>query len=159
MRNEFSSIYSAPNSIVESEPGSNLIYRIKIILGVGALFSVWYFFQEIRHTYDIIQSGGPNFLDSSLEIVSKALFFLPKILVVYSFVLVLKGANHALKATIIAWMLAALHTVTFYLVRHIEVQDLYEVLRLVIHHIIPHTYFILTILLIAYEQKLSRLSM
>lgn len=157
MTNEIPSVYAVPKSNIGKELGPSLIYKIKIILGVGALFSAWYFFQEIWHTYDFIQSGGPNFLDSSLGIASKVLFALPKILVIYSFVLTLKAGNHILKVTIIAWLLAALHTATFYLVRDIEIQDFYETLRLVIHHIIPHTYFILTLWLLSYKHKLTSL--
>jgi len=128
---------------------ASLLIRVLAILGVAC--SLWYAGLHIywsifaNHLAPLAGMSGRELL---LEYVTLAAFYVPKLGVVAGAVAIFSKSEWALRIFGAAWAIAAVHSALWYFSGYLAGGNSEGVVRLLVHHAVPHVYFALMVFML-----------
>jgi hypothetical protein len=88
-------------------------------------------------------------------LAARVLYVIPKLLLIGSVFILLTQRVGLVRSIAVAWIVAGLHTLTYYGAFEISLASSIEKVRLLVHHLIPHAYFAVVILICIYKPLLG----
>jgi hypothetical protein len=110
------------------------------LLVIGSIASVWY----VQICFDLWAEQDLASMpreEMFKLLVARTFYVVPKVLVVYAVFIIITRRAQLKKIIGAAWIVAVLHTLTFYGAFEISLELNIEKVRLLVHHLIPHMYF------------------
>jgi len=148
------SIYESPKSDCGEYVRVEIRPWFRFVLVISALFSLNYLVVDVREWF-----ANAYGVDSFLFLkqwTSRTLYALPKLGLMLVAILSFKWPRNILKIIVLCWVIGALHTVSYYGLSDVAFHS-YEQIVLVIHHIIPHCFYLVVVLYLYRSAQLTKL--
>ena len=103
--------------------------------------ALWYLAVDARIWFDSGPLERMTAEEMGVTRLTRVLYAIPKLGVVVGLISLLKFPRYAGLLYLACWMFALAHTAMYYRDFHVPIAGEIELLRLAVHHVIPHLFF------------------
>jgi hypothetical protein len=154
---EKNSPYLPPTAQLKSTAEVRLPIAVYILGFLAAIFSIWYLGFDGRKWF--LPLNDMNTFEIMREWVTRAFYGLPKLGVIIGLISLFKFKKYSFSIYRLCWFLAIGHTIMYYGTYSMGEFNYVEMLRVAVHHLIPHTFYIVMLLMLFWHQKATNNSL
>ena len=148
---EENSPYLAPKAELNSTTEQSLPTAVYVLGFLAVIFSLWYLGFDGRKWFTPLYDM--NTFEFIREWVTRAFYGLPKLGVIIGLISLYKFKKYSFRIFLFSWILALGHTIMYYGAYNVGEFNNIELLRVAVHHAIPHSFFIIMLFLLYFHKK------
>lgn len=148
---EENSPYLTPNAELGNTTEQRLPTAVYVLGFLAVIFSILYLWFDGRKWF--MPLNDMNASEVVREWVTRSFYGLPKLGVIVGLISFFKFIKYSFHIFLFSWILAIGHTVMYYGAYSMGEFNYTELLRVAVHHVIPHSFFIIMLFLLYFHKE------